>query len=292
MNFTREIKRELLKAPFGTRREGFAFLKAMLDTDGTLREDGFSYTGEDEEIVSLVVASAEQLFGAPMQLVGAARDPKRGRDKLTFSYEGGCGGLLSFREEGEEETAAYLKGAFLGGGSCTLPREGAKTGYHLEIGFPEREKAEELVDRFETFQLFGNVLTRGERSVVYMKSREAIADFLSVVGAKGALGRLSALTSEREERNNENRVRNCYQGNADRTAIASAKLAVAFGELAASPSFAALPDPLKETLRCRLDNPTLSLGELASVLGISKSGLAHRLRRIGEFAEELSKEKR
>ena len=50
-----------------------------------------------------------------------------------------------------------------------------------------------------------------------------------------------------------------------------------------------LPDNLKEVAQIRLENPELSLNELVQAMGnqISKSGINHRLKRIGEIADKL-----
>ena len=48
--------------------------------------------------------------------------------------------------------------------------------------------------------------------------------------------------------------------------------------------FDALPAQLKETADARADHPEASLSELAEILGVSKSCLNHRLRKIVELA--------
>ncbi len=283
MSFTREIKRDLLKTVPKEREEGFALLGAMLTAGGDLRADGFTFTSEDEDVSAYFMTLTEQLFRAPAEVVGAERDPKRGRDKLTFSHAGSTAELFE-PPETEEAARAFLKGAFLGGGSCTLPHAGAKTGYHLEVVFPAREDAETFSDLLDGMQLIGNIVVRGEKYVVYLKSREAISDFLAVLGAYGALSTLETVTAAREESNNENRVSNCYQGNADKAAIASAGQVVAIGKLASEGRLAALAEPLRTAAQARLENPELSLAELADLIGVTKSCLNHRMRKLLELS--------
>ncbi len=289
MNFTGEIKRDLLRSLPEKKCCLLALLCAAADTGGGLFPggDGFFFTSENERSAEYLLGAAESL-GVRMTVAEAVRDPKHGKDKLTFSCRGGRG------EELSKEIAAlppsygldgccrrtYLRGAFLCGGSCTLPREGKKTGYHLGIVFRGREEAESFRDLLEEEQVLSGVLMRGDKAVVYIKSREAIADFLAVAGANSALRRLETVAEEREESNNRNRVENCTAGNADRAAIASAAQVVAIEELKKQGRFSALPAPLRETAEARIAHPALSLSELAALLGITKSCLNHRMRKL------------
>ncbi len=287
MNFTQEIKRELIKHSNPKRCCQLATLAAVLDTSGTLGEEGFSFTIESEETAAYLLRLSERALGVNLAVTGAVRDPKHGRDKLTFSYFGGrsdallgvrCGELL---EECCRES--YLRGAFLGGGSCTLPHGGTKTGYHLEIIFEKERMAEDFCTLLDAFQVIGNIIVRNDRYVVYLKSRESISDFLSVIGAEGALKTLETVSKAREERNNVNRKSNCYASNADKAATASAQQALAFGRMKEEGKLSVLPDPLREVAKARLESPALSLSELAEKLGIGKSCLNHRLRKLMEI---------
>ena len=50
------------------------------------------------------------------------------------------------------------------------------------------------------------------------------------------------------------------------------------------PLVEALPDELRETARLRLEMPEASLRELAEALGLSRSGVNHRLKRLSQLA--------
>lgn len=295
MNFSGEIRRELIKTLPPKRCCQIALLRAFLDTSGSVRkgeESGaeFSFTSENERIAAYMLGVVEKLFGVPMTVAGAVRDPKHGRDKLTFRFGG----------EGAEDAVAevialapspccmqaYLRGAFLGSGSCTLPGGDKKTGYHLEFVFRSRAQATALLDILDELQLIGSIVQRGEKYVVYCKSREAIADFLSVVGAESALNTLESVSAAREENNQENRVLNCLAGNADRAATASAEQTVAFEYFKNKGMLPALPEALRIAAEGRLAYPTLSLAELAEKLGLSKSCLNHRIRKLMKIYTE------
>ena len=295
MNFSGEIKREIVKDLPPKRCCMLSLLKGFLHTSGNISLDkgersGFSFTSENERAAKYMLGIVEKLFAVPMTVAGAVRDPKHGRDKLTFLYRGECASEFAAEIASPHKcgdcNAYYVRGAYVGSGSCTLPTDGKKTGYHLEFLLKSKEDAEEMCDILSSLQLVGSILMRGEKFVVYFKSREAIADLLSVIGAEGALGTLESVSAEREESNQENRVLNCLSGNADRAATASAKQFVAFTRLKGKRLLPALDKTLADTLEARLEYPTLSLAELAEKLCVTKSCLNHRIRKLMKLYTE------
>ena len=291
-NFTSEIKRDLLRGVPKKRCCRLAMLSAFLNTSGTLGgTSGVSFTSESEEIAAYFLSLIEELFSVSMTVTEAVRDPKYGRNKLTFSYTG-KGAEAMVQEiinhsapnifQSECCTSAYLKGAFLGGGSCTLPHGGAKTGYHLEFVFRSEEEGESFCELLESLDLIGRIIRRGDKAVVYIKSREGISDALNAMDAINGLKRLEELTALREESNRQNRLVNCFVNNTDKSAIASAKQMLVLERLKAKGVLDTLSPELQKTAQARLDHPALSLLELAGELGISKSCLNHRMRKLME----------
>ena len=114
-----------------------------------------------------------------------------------------------------------------------------------------------------------------------------ISDFLATIGADNALKKFISVQDKREEANRQNRAANCISGNADKTALAAVRQVVAIQKLVADPSFKDLDDDLKELALLRLKETTKSLKELATALGVSKSCLSHRMRRLIELSERI-----
>ena len=82
---------------------------------------------------------------------------------------------------------------------------------------------------------------------------------------------------------------NCETANIGKTVAASTKQVDDINLIIQKRGLDYLPDNLKEVALARLDNPEMSLNELVEELhfSISKSGLNHRLKRIGELADSL-----
>ncbi len=304
LNFTGKIRRDLLRTMPKQRCCRLSVLAAFLDTSGSYsfglsgRRDEFSFTSENEEVAEYFLSLTEKLFGVSMTVTEAVRDPKHGKNKLTFSYFGE--NAFEYADAITDYSAvnltdeccmrAYLKGAFLGSGSCTLPRGGAKTGYHLEFVYRESDDAQSFLELLDGLQLIGNIVPRAEKSVVYFKNRDAISDFLAVVEAEDALKQFEEVSAARDESNNNNRKGNCDAGNADKTAIASAAQIRAFRQLETEGVLQILAQPLREAATARTEHPTLSLQELADYLGISKSCLNHRLRKLMQIKAKEEKQ--
>ncbi len=288
MSFTTSIKRELVKSFPASIEESRALLQAVLKTCGERTSDGFAFVSENESVAAYVIAIAESACNVRMTLTEAVRDPKHGRDKLTFSHTGNdakerAEEIFSMSIYSDECALAFLKGAFLGAGSCILPRGDAKTGYHLEFVFQTIDDAKLFAEIGDRFHLLGGIVERGEKFVVYCKSKEGIGDFLSVLGADNSLKTFEKTVAAREENNNRNRLENCMAGNVDRSLTVSARQVRVLNEMKESGRLFVLPLPLRQTAEARLLNPTFTYSELAEHLGISRSCLQHRLDKLMSF---------
>ncbi len=307
MNFTTDVKKELIA--HGVAKEGIASaISAFLRTSGDvgLREGApaFYFVSETENVAEFFMSAFFDTFGAELFVSHATRDRMSGKDKLVIECDEKelspimkSLGLIkrtgAFREEisrallsTDEQKIAYIQGAFLGSGSCTVPTEGGKTGYHLEFIFSGRRIAKDFCELLAEFELLAKLSKRKDDFVVYIKSKELISDFLSVVGAGHSLKKFSQLVERRDKANNDNRARNCIAGNVDKTAIAAVKQIVAIEKLKKHNALGELSVELRALAKARSENPTLSLQELAERLGVSKSCLNHRMRKLMELAEE------
>ena len=249
MNFTSDVKKELMKLPCG-KEESRAALSAYFSACGVFAESGtgepeFFLVSETERVAEFFTGLFYNLFGERLIVSRAVKDRLSGRSRLILEcprgaknaletlelYKPGAGftvGVPQVFKENDAARRAYICGAFLGGGSITLPADGKKTGYHLEIAFPAEEDgesavAEEFAALAEADDLLLKCVKRGGETVAYMKSKEAISDFLSVLGAENALKKFGAFCEEREKNNNLNRAANCSSFNADKTATAAVK---------------------------------------------------------------------
>lgn len=316
-NFTEEIKNEITSAPIANDCCKLALVSAFIRTSGSVISRGgnfgFEIITENESTAEFISDILETAFGLHLNVAGAKFDVMSGRDKLTFECLGddarklllSCGIITEtpdgvYLNLGIDETplakeccrAAYVKGAFLGGGSCTLPEEGvySRTGYHLEIVFSNKIAASDFCGLLCDFEILAKLVSRKDSAVVYVKSNEVISDFLNLISANSCLEKLNKIVELKDRTNNANRVNNCSVSNIDKTVTASVNQVRAIEIIADTVGLQSLDKMLFDVAEARLADKNASMQELAVRLGISKSCINHRMRKIIELSKSLGKD--
>lgn len=184
---------------------------------------------------------------------------------------------------------AYLRGAFLAAGSISNPEKS----YHIEIVCANRKRANQIRILINGFRLDSKVILRKNSYVVYIKEGSQIVDLLNIMEAPISLMKMENVRILKEMRNTVNRKVNCETANINKTVSAAAKQAEDIAFIQKTIGLGKLQDTLQEVARLRLSHPDASLKELAelSTSEIGKSGINHRLRKLGEIAEELRENK-
>ena len=92
-------------------------------------------------------------------------------------------------------------------------------------------------------------------------------------------------------RNNVNRVVNCETANLTKTADAAFEHLQAIQAIEENVGLDYLDDKLREMAELRTENPEATLKELGEMSSppIGKSGVNHRLKKIMEIAQQISK---
>lgn len=119
-----------------------------------------------------------------------------------------------------EETvtkAAFLRGAFLSGGSVTDP----KKRYHLEIATSHYYVHRELQALLPELALRPKETTRKSNYITYFKQSEIIADVLTTIGAPLAAMEVMNAKVEKNLMNGVNRRLNCDVANVDKAVQAA-----------------------------------------------------------------------
>jgi len=178
---------------------------------------------------------------------------------------------------------AYLRGAFLAVGSVNAP-QGA---YHMEMVCHSQEQAQFLRELLSAFEINAQIVQRKQTWVLYLKGSEPIATFLNLVGSHRALLEFENVRVSKEMRNYLNRRVNSETANIDKQVETAQKQLSDINALLSAGRFAKLPPLLREAAEARMENPEYSLAELAQVLGVGKSGVNHRFRRLAQMAKRL-----
>lgn len=182
---------------------------------------------------------------------------------------------------------AYLRGAFLAGGSVNNPETSS---YHLEIFSLYNEHNDSLCEVMNMFGLNGKTLERKKGYITYLKEAEKIIEFLNIIGAHNALLRFEDIRIVRDMRNSVNRLVNCETANLNKTIGASLRQVENIKLIDQTVGLHILPEKLREIAELRVSYQDVTLKELGEMVAggaISKSGINHRLRKIDEIAEKL-----
>lgn len=180
--------------------------------------------------------------------------------------------------------SAYLRGAFLGGGSVSLGRAP-----HLELRTASRAAADWLAEvaRAEGIEL--STAERSTHALAYAKSWEVIESLLSAMGASETVLALEERAVVAQTRAQANRLANADHANLVRTSRAARAQLEAVARLRAAGGLEALPLDLREVAELRARHPFASLRELAAKIDppVTRAAVYRRLRRIEELAESL-----
>lgn len=180
---------------------------------------------------------------------------------------------------------AFLRGAFLAGGSVTDPAKG----YHLELATTHQSVARECYSLMEEVLGFcPKTASRGGGQILYIKQSDLISDYLTFLGAPLAAMGIMEAKLEKELNNRVNRRCNCDDANTSKVVEAAQEQLSAIRILREKGLVESLPVKLCQAARAREENPELSLTELAAMMEppITKPAMNHRLKKLIQMAKE------
>lgn len=180
---------------------------------------------------------------------------------------------------------AFLRGAFLAGGSVTDPEKR----YHLELDTGHAQASREVATLLTEMGFLPHSVRRGGSSVIYFKQSEHIEDLLTTIGAPAAAMDIMTAKVDKEIRNGANRAMNCDMANVNKTIDAALEQKNAIQRLQENGRLERLPEKLRQTALLRLQYPEMSLSQLAEKCDppVTKSCMNHRMRKLLEEAKKL-----
>lgn len=298
MSFSSDAKRELCRAPLSRRCCAQAECYGILLYANRFDRGEARIVTESAAFAARLPALFKKAFHITFDRLPEAGQGKRifsltAPDKLSalsaaFGYDPGStvAHHINFAVLEEEHCrSAFFCGAFLAGGSVTDPAKG----YHLELATSHYSVNRELLTLLREAGFAPKSAARGANHMAYFKQSEAITDFLTAIGAPLAAMELMNAKAEKDLRGGVNRRVNCDAANLDKAVDAAQAQLEDIRRLAGRMDLAELPPKLAEAARLRMDNPEMTLTELAALCEppITKSSLSHRLKKLGELAGEM-----
>lgn len=312
MSFSQQVKEELTNVRLRKGADavmlvaGATLASASLKYSRSLRKWGLQYVSECSSGINFIAKLAcrsyelenvvslnehERLNAKNMELFLYGKD----LDKLCFDS-----GLISYDENGdklfekhlpegvdaEHACRAFLRGVFLACGTVSDP----KTGCNAELVLKDEFIARSISDLLDKRDIPPKVIKRKNVWVVYMKSGDTVEDFLTFMGAGESMLEVREQRMLREVKNNSNREVNCFWANREKAARSSAAQIEAISLIISKLGPDALNEELYEVASARMDYPEFSLSELSDKLGIGKSAVNYRLKKIMAIADDIKGE--
>lgn len=180
--------------------------------------------------------------------------------------------------------AAFLRGAFMAGGSVTDPEKR----YHLELATSHLRVSREVRTLMDEMGFAPKCIDRAGSHVLYFKQSDLIEDFLTTLGAPVCAMGIMEAKVEKDLRNGVNRRVNCETANLGKAVDAAQEQLAAIRRLEERGLFQDLPDKLRQTAQLRRENPEATLLELAQAMDppVSKSAINHRMRKLIELSKQ------
>ena len=301
MSFSGQIKEELAQVISSPRHCQLAELAALVQFCGHIEEDGSLLVQSENPLVirkcftllkktfKIEAVSKSQMQTQNYRLFVTGEDAFRVLEALKICDTAGHLMMRHLTDPVLIKNScckrAYLRGCYMAVGSMSDPYKS----YHLELVCGLQAQAEQLLKILHDFSLDAKMIIRKKYHVVYMKEGENIADFLNITEAHKALMEFENTRIYKGMRNMVNRKVNCEAANITKTVNAATRQVEDIRLIREKMGLEGLPEPLRQMAYVRLENPQASLGELGKLLDppVGKSGVNHRLRKLGELSKEL-----
>lgn len=302
MSFSSTAKSEICRLPIGSDCCELAELTALLHTAGSISISGrgvaLRLDTEHAGVARRAFQIIKSLYGTSAKMEMHTNrlkqnhiytlvvDPESAKMIVLDTHLMDSDGIhMSAQAAAQRECCriAFVRGAFLGGGSVTNPERR----YHMEFVCSQEDFAQELLNIMVQLDVAAKIITRGQSFVVYLKESDAIVTLLTMMGAHTAILNMENIRIIKSVRNNVNRKVNCDSGNLSKTVNASLQQQDYIETIRDHAGLDTLSAPLREIAEARLSLPEATLGELAEALGTSKSTVNHRLRKLGSIALQL-----
>lgn len=239
--------------------------------------------------IKATITSTEQILDERRRLYTVTVDDSDDRLSIIQFFAPHYKRFQCLSTENEKEISylhGMLCGAFLSAANMSDPQKS----YQLEFLCYQSFTRETLAELLCKLSLRYSLTKRRGTEILYLKSSEAIEDVLTMLGASHSALEIMEVKIYKDMRNRVNRIINCETANIDKTVSAAAVQMAAIRKLQKSERFFSLPKELQDMATLRLENPDMSLSELAATLNppLSRSGANYRLKQLCEEAQKLN----
>lgn len=298
MSYTYKVKNEILKKDNLSRAEKFTEIRAIIRSKNAIFPDRIELRLENKELAERVYKFLKNITELKIGIKYSI-SKKLGEHNIyiitiqnqkgfkTFLRELDEYGLKSV-EKNEKIEASFIRGLFLACGYIKPPEKE----YALDFFIDDEEIAQELFDLLKLEQKKVFKTTKRNKPLVYIRNSEDIMDIIVLIGSLKEFYNYEEMTIIKDLKNRTIREMNWEVANETKTLNTGRKQIKMINYIGKKLGINNLSPVLEEIAFLRLQNPESSLQELAELIGISKSGIRNRFRRIEEIYNNLLEEER
>jgi cell division protein WhiA len=304
MSFARTVKEELVSVPIGLEEqlaEFAAFLNLNCEFHIAEKQKYIDFKTNNPTVAKRFLQLVRTLYQAKTSLMTQKQFKLKKRQTIIIrllskvediinehSFLDHPLGSLDVLTQSDDAKRAFLRAAFLAGGSVNHPKTAE---YHLEIKTAQGDQIVFVQSLMNAFDLNAKIIERRKGYIVYLKDAEKISDFMQIMGAQNAVFKYEDIRIKRDLNNSINRVMNCEIANEKKTIVA-ANEQLRYIELIEK-YVREIDHKTKQVIELRKQYPDSNLRELTHLFEetygetISRSGMNHRLVKIKQMALQI-----
>lgn len=297
MSYTFKVKQEILNSEMITDMEKTAELSAVLLSKDAISKDKIELRVENIALANRVYKFLKKLTDLKITTKYVTNKRLGEHNVYIVSIERQKG-FKDFLEKidlpfslilaSEEILKGFIRGIFL---ACGYIKDPAKE-YALDFFIDNEEAAEKLYEILQGKKKKVFKTKKRNKPLVYLRNSEDIMDIMVMIGSIQAFFGYEEMTMIKDLKNKTIREMNWEVANETKTLNTGNNQIKMINYIGKILGLNNLSPVLEEVAFLRLQNPESSLQEIAEMIGISKSGVRNRFRRIEEIYNKLLEEER
>ncbi|GLI57901.1 putative sporulation transcription regulator WhiA [Propionigenium maris DSM 9537] len=293
MSYTHQVKEEILKKPVESSEEKMLEVFAFLKSKSSFLEDRIELRLENKDL-------AERVYGFLRELVSLKIFIKYSTSRrfgehnvyiITIPRQAGYNAFVGLMDEYEKkdfsdieaELRGFLRGVFLGCGYIKSPDKE----YALDFFIDDESTGEKVYELLKLKEKRVSKTKKRNKHLVYLRNSEDIMDIMVMIGSLQEFFKYEEVIMMKELKNKTIREMNWEVANETKSLDTGKKQIKMIDYISEHTGLQNLSSVLEEVAKLRVKNPEASLTELAEMIGISKSGVRNRFRRIEQIYKEL-----
>ena len=297
MSFSSSVKTKLCELNITSPEALHAFVYGFLLFSKDFSFEKISATSETSQTLGYVAKCANKLLGEKISVVRELNSSSKKLFELTFPdsseklfrffkhKKNSPERRIAYDNLSEDTFPFFVRGVFLACGTVSDPNKL----YRLEFSTPFMKLSLDLMKLLGE-QIYPPLSSVRQKSfILYYKESSAVEDLLTYCGAVKSSLQLMEIKVVKNVRNKINRVTNCETANISKFVNAAVAINKDIALILEKRSIEYLSEDLRELALLRYNNPEMSIRDLGEALDppLSRSGVAHRLKRISAAAESL-----